>query len=587
MRWSCALVVVGALAASGQTPTGVITGQVIDGASGRPVTAAVVSINGPSLLGVTPGVPAVLTGSDGRFMFRRLEPGIFTITATKGGFAEGEPGRRRPGGSAPGVVLSAPDMRAEVVVPMWRYSVIAGTVLDEAAEPVASLQVRALSRISGRNTFSTVATTFTDDRGAFRFGNLSPGTYIIVASPAAISANAGIFSSVRRSGQADAMLTALAGERGVMPGARVGNAVVATGRGAAVPPAPVAARLQIYPPTWFPSALAPAQASPIVLGIGEERDGVDIQIVPARTARVTGVLLSGGTPAAMTTLRLVPMGADNVPADVVAPASVSDGAGNFTFAGVVPGRYWLRGSSVGGSGLGWVDLPLTVTDDDIDNLPVVMNPPLRISPRLQFDGAVAPPTVGSQRFTELPFMLEPVDGLLDGISIAGTIADGGAVTIAGYLPGRYRVRVKNAPAGWMFKAAMLEGVDVSETPFDFKKDITNLTLVFTDRRSGLSGRIDGEGANTASVLLFTSDTQAWVDAGPNSRRFRTARSTATGLFGISDVPPGEYYVLAVPDEQSADWRDPARLDALARMATQISIAEGETKTLGLRVQDVR
>jgi hypothetical protein len=59
-----------------------------------------------------------------------------------------------------------------------------------------------------------------------------------------------------------------------------------------------------------------------------------------------------------------------------------------------------------------------------------------------------------------------------------------------------------------------------------------------------------------------------------------------GEFGINGVLPGEYYLMAVPEESAADWRDPAALDALARVATRITIAEGETKTIGLRVTEI-
>jgi hypothetical protein len=89
------------------------------------------------------------------------------------------------------------------------------------------------------------------------------------------------------------------------------------------------------------------------------------------------------------------------------------------------------------------------------------------------------------------------------------------------------------------------------------------------------------------VLLFPSNAQAWTDAGPNSRHFRTTRPNARGEFVLSGVPPGDYYVVAVPDEQSGDWRDPGVLDSLARAATSIGVSEGETKAVTIRVKDVR
>jgi hypothetical protein len=64
---------------------------------------------------------------------------------------------------------------------------------------------------------------------------------------------------------------------------------------------------------------------------------------------------------------------------------------------------------------------------------------------------------------------------------------------------------------------------------------------------------------------------------------KSTRANARGEFGLSSVPPGDYYVIAVPEEQSADWRDPKSLEALARLATQITIGEGEHRTVDLQV----
>jgi hypothetical protein len=91
----------------------------------------------------------------------------------------------------------------------------------------------------------------------------------------------------------------------------------------------------------------------------------------------------------------------------------------------------------------------------------------------------------------------------------------------------------------MFKAAMIAGVDVSETPFELTRDITDLTLVFTDRWSGVRGTV-GERADRAIVLLFYPPTRRpGTDAGPNSKRFRTARVNLRGEFGINGVLPGD------------------------------------------------
>lgn len=521
---------------------GVIAGRVVDGASGRPIAAAVVAISGTSLIGAAAQPPRILTGADGRFAFRTLEAGVYSVVATKGGYADGEPGRRRPGGTAPPIVISDVERERDVTVPMWKYAAIAGTVTDEAGEPVVKLEVRALLRANGLRTYAVARTTFTDDRGAYRFGNLAWGDYVIAACPAA------------------------------------------SGRPSATPPPVAGARTRIYPTTFYPRGAGVAQASSIAVAAGDDRAGIDMQLMPAEAARVSGLVLDEGSPLGKTILRMIPTDVGDVPADVVAPTSTSDGSGRFTFAGVVPGRYTLRVRAESGSRLIWAETPIAVTED-IDNLVVTMKAPLRVTAQTRYEGVTPPPSPPAGRFTQMPFMLDPVGGTFVDVVIAGTIDERG-LSIHGFPPGRYRVHAPDPPQGWMLKAAMLNGVEVSETPFDLTKDVDDLTLVFTDRVTSLGGRLEDPFGAAPAILVFTADGGTWADAGAGSRRFRTMRGNARGEFLFRALPPGDYYVVAVPDEQTADWRDPAVLEALARVATRVTIGDGETKTIALRLAEM-
>ena len=58
--------------------------------------------------------------------------------------------------------------------------------------------------------------------------------------------------------------------------------------------------------------------------------------------------------------------------------------------------------------------------------------------------------------------------------------------------------------------------------------------------------------------------------------------TRSGQFGISSLPPGDYYVVAIPEEQSADWRDPARCSKRSRGSRRRSrSAKGSTRRIDL------
>jgi hypothetical protein len=423
----------------------------------------------------------------------------------------------------------------------------------------------------------------------YRFSNLPAGDYVICSTPPMVSMKTTVLQDVARTGRVGGELGSMMTPSAMGSMLSAGDAVLPLGRGSVIPPTSRGGRLHVYPPTLYPSATTPSQASVVTIASGEERTGIDIQLTPAPTSRVSGTLLGPSGPASEVRLQLVPARGEELPLDALAPISMSDSTGGFVFAAVVPGQYTLRATQTVGAHSGeqlhWVELPIAVTGDDIDGVTAVLAPPLRLTARMQYDGNATPPAQAPGRFTNA-FSLEPVDRPPAPAPVAGTMADG-ALTLAGYLPGRYRVRVSNSPAGWMFKSAMLNGVDVSETPFDFTRDVSDLVLTFTDRWSGISGHAQGADADGATVLVFTTEAQKWQGAGSNPRRLRSARANARGEFGISSLPPGDYYVTAIREEDAGDWRDPAVLEALARGATQITITEGEHKSIDVTVREVR
>jgi Carboxypeptidase regulatory-like domain len=568
-----ARLVLGAVAVSGailaQTPAplardGVIAGQVVDATTGRPVSAAIVSISGSSIvvpLGPSGSVHSgILTGADGRFLFRDLAHGAFTITVTKGGYAEGASGRRRPAGAPQPVALTDAQPSADVRVRVWRNGVIGGTVTDEAGEPVVGVQVRVLLRtsIGGRRWFApSIVPSFTDDRGMYRFSNLLPGEYLVIASGASDAASGSI----------------------------------AVGRGLAGPPAKDG-RPQVYPPTFHPATPVAAEAVVVALSAGEERATVDVHLQPVATAKVSGTLITASAPG-MVPLRLLPSGAEEVPADILASMTYSDAGGAFTFPAVPVGQYVLRGATrMNSTEVVWIDVPIGVTGN-IEGLAGVLHPGLTIRGHLEFEGAAPRPEGNAAR---APITLEAAGLRLLPVppsSVSWIAAPGGSPAspesflLRGIAGGAYFVRVTGSPPGWMFKSATIEGRDVSEAPFQLSRDVIDLTVTFTDRSSAIDGAVLGANAADALVLVFPTDAQKWTDYGSDPRRLRSARASAAGKFGLGAVPAGDYYIIAVPEEQAVDWRDPKMLELLARAATRVTVLEGEHKTIDLRMQEAK
>jgi protocatechuate 3,4-dioxygenase beta subunit len=77
----------------------VIAGRVLDGTTGQPVPAAVVTL-AASGQRPQPTTPRVLTDTSGRFVFFGVTKGAYALDATKPGWLDGSFGRLRPSGTA-------------------------------------------------------------------------------------------------------------------------------------------------------------------------------------------------------------------------------------------------------------------------------------------------------------------------------------------------------------------------------------------------------------------------------------------------------------------------------------------------------
>jgi len=577
-----------------------ISGKVVDGA-GRPVGGVVVVVTGANLIRVASGrgyaPPRVLTGADGRFVFRSLPDGSFDLTATKNGYAEGAYGRRRPSGSSKSVVLSAARPLEDISISIWKTGAISGTLTDEAGEPIVNARLRLCKAtlVGGARRFASARqTAMTDDRGEYRFGNLVPGDYIVAVSAPRPSLTVSGLEMVGQRRQAPAaMMTALPG----LPTAvTVLDAVYGVGPGAIVPPPLANGHLMVYPPTFYASTPSVTSATVIRLASGEDRSGIDIQLQPIASGRVAGVLIASDGPGAGALVRLESTALDGVQLgdaggedDLI---TLADSAGRFVFPAVPFGDYRLRAAG-GPSNREWTNTPLSVAGD-LDPIVVTMRPPIKIIGRYVYEGGLDAPESASGGTSQssmrpAPFMLLPADGsalVLNGLS-AFTSPQG--FTMEGFTSGRYFGRVAESPRGWMFKSAVSRGVDISEIPIDLTDDITDLVITFTNQWSGIGGTVhDAGGAPdaAAAVLVFPANADAWRNYGPAPRRLKSGPTNARGEFGISSLPPGEYYAVAIPEDDSDNWRDPETLDALARVATTVTIGEGEHRTIELHTQRV-
>jgi hypothetical protein len=611
----------GATAKPLETGTGLIYGQTVDGASARPVANALVTLT------VAGSIPVrVLTDSDGRYAFRDVPKGGFSVTASKPGYSEGAYGRLRPNGPSQSLQLTDGQRVTDATLPLWRLGTIAGTVFDDSGDPVVGAAVRVLERtvVAGKRQLQVSASGTTDDRGMYRIGSLVPGEYVVVLP---MTPPTPIKGMVLLPGLDMPPPTPPSGGGGMafsvgysVSGGGGANRFTTIQSDSTAGLGPVGftedGHELWYQTTFYPSALTAARADVVTIKPGDEHEA-DFTIKAVRTVTVSGMLTDSNGPAVSTLVTLVPAEAGDLVSPIETANAVTDGSGHFQFSRVPAGQYSLRavksprgapGGDVQTFQMGgatmvvrsvirsdggavpplpadptmWTDAPVAVGTSDIMDLAVTLRPGVRVGGRVEFIGSATRPT--PDQYPTIGVTLIPADGKPSAFPARGRVEPSGMFTTMGVPAGKYVLQV-DAPAGWILRGAMLDNRDISDAAVELRDaDVDRVTITFTDKRTSVAGEVTTASGNPdgkATVILFPQDSTLWADSGPSPRRLKTTRPRGDGTYSMS-VPAGDYFVVAVSDTGSFEWNDPQFLAAIATSATKITVNEGESHAQALR-----
>ena len=529
----------------------------------------------------------MVTDDSGAFSFEALPEGRYSISASRPAFVTIPFGAKKPGRPGSPLFIGRGERLTGIRVLLARGAAITGVARDSVGEPIPGLDIR-VERFGAGSTAPSVVSAKTDDQGQYRVFGLAAGTYLVSARP-------------RPMGTADRIVPSDAEVDEALRQLRT----PAAGRGFSSPPAPAqadvnaAARMSDFVPVYHPSAFLPEEASPVILQMAEERAGIDILVRLMSTALVSGrvVGLDGRNPVGF---EMTMTKAGSTTAAGVSRTGVQPG-GEFVFPSVIAGRYLLAVKTVRSSqsspasgSCQFAAEEVLVTGADHTGLSLALKPCLRIAGLITFpEGAkvarpsdlsgvrvVLEPDVAARAASYLPFRAPAVVGA-DGRFTLGEAGD--------VMPGAYRVTVilpENLMTdGWRPDTIAVDGRDVTDVPLEITTAAAGVIparVVLSAERASLSGNLDtsGPAASDFSVIAFTTNRSWWRAP---FRRVQAARPSVTGQFTFHDLPPGEYYLVALTELAPDDWRDAEFLAEIAQIAIRFTLNAGEQKIQNLKI----
>jgi hypothetical protein len=523
-----------------------IQGKVTNEATGEPVRNAVVIL---AQFQANPRVPSggytAVTDAEGRYEAAGIRPGAYRLMARKAGFLVTDHGAKAPRAAAgPGSASSTPEGATlnvtagakirDLDFKLRPFGAIAGEVLSAEGEPLAGVDVVMLTvryTVSGKQMEPQGGSAATNDLGEYRFSSAPPGQYYLRAE----------LSSSR---------AAEAGEDRSAKPQREG-----------------------YVPTLYPGTSDVRGATPVQVAPGKAVEGVNLRLVKAPVTRVRGRVTgpSGTAGTAGANIR-VTSPAIGVPVK----NGRTSAQGRFELRGLAPGAYTLEAFRAGPSIL-HAGMPLEVGRDPIEELVLTLTPPMEIpgSLRVEGEGAVAAGTRISLR--QLAGFIS-----ITGNPSASPGADG-SFRLTQVLPGRFEVSVSGpAASGRYLKSVRLGDQDATDGLDLLPGAAGPLEVVLSAGAAKVAGIArDEKGAPVAGAVVVLMPQEA-------ARRQSISRnSSATadqgGQFAFADVAPGEYKAFAWADVQNLQWRDPDFMRPLESKGAAISVREGGSHTLDVRV----
>lgn len=497
--------------------------------AGEPVAGATIQlVNSAGTLFISPngdrGLAGFTTTTDdfGTFVLENVSPGRnYRLLAMKAGFLDS---------SLPAqLTLNSGETIRDLVIQMGEQGVVTGRILDVNGNPLvgASVGLSQSRYANGMRLLVSVAAQATDDRGVYRFSNVSPGRYSLGAT-----------DQTNRRGE--------------------NNPAFKSGQ---------LANIQ----TYYPSADNFDATRPIDVP-GNGAQNFDIVMRRAPTFALRGLVTDEdtGAPVPGVGVVIVTINGRTIRANPYARQAGTDGA--FEFTGMPSASYVLevRRPASPGSPPRIGRAEAIVGGADVSGVSIRVGNGITIRGIVQLEGGSLSPAF----FTVARSVVLTEGPLRAALRLRGRVGSDGTFTMDGVPAGRFQVNFTELPDDVYLKSIRFGDVDVLRSPLDLSSGRGGaMTITLSNKPAILEGFVrnpNGEAANGITVVLWPKDVNG-SDLTGGIRRVVTDQNSS---YRFAALPPGQYYVAAFPRGEQGVLESHVFVSRFNAEAARVELAEG-------------
>jgi protocatechuate 3,4-dioxygenase beta subunit len=497
--------------------------------AGEPVARATIQlVNSAATMMISPNGGRGLAGftattdDSGKFVVENVSPGRnYRLIAMKAGFLDS---------SLPAqLTLNSGETIRDLVIQMAEQGVVTGRIIDVNGNPVvgASVGLQQSSYANGMRLLGSVAAQGTDDRGVYRFANVSPGRYYLGAT-----------DQTNRRGE--------------------NNPAFESGQ---------LANIQ----TYYPSADNIGAARSIDIP-GNGAQNFDIVMRRAPTFALRGIVTDEetGAPVQGVGVVIVTINGRTIRANPYARQAERDGA--FEFTGMPPASYVLEVRSVAMPGatrrIGRAEA--TIVGSDVSGVSIRLGNGITIRGIVQLEGGSLSPAF----FTVARSVLVTEGPLRAALRLRGRVGSDGMFTMEGVPPGRFQVSFSDLPEDVYVKSIRFGDVDVLRSPLDLTAGRGGtMTITLSNKPASIDGFVrnpNGEAVNGITVVLWPKD----VNGSDLTGGIRRAVTDQNSSYRFAALPPGQYYVAAFPRVEQGVLESHDFVSRFNADAARVELSEG-------------